>query len=85
MPALLALRSRVAALPSDPVVDEKRQLLDRILQDCLGLSVETVAPAVEIVPGEQLKLHSSAVISSAVPVKLVEVRVPDLGVKNIRS
>ncbi len=81
VPALLALRSRIAALPSDPVVTEKRQLLDRILQACLGLSVETVTPAVEIVPGEQLKLHSSAIIASAVPVKLIEVRVPDLGVK----
>ena len=81
VPALLALRSRIAALPSDPVVIEKRQLLDRILQACLGLTVETVAPAVEIVPGEPLKLHSSAVVSSAVSVKLVEVRVPDLGVK----
>ena len=81
VPALLALRSRVAALPSDPVVSEKHKLLDRILEACLGLTVETVAPAVEIVPGEQLKLHSSAAISSAVPVKLVEVRVPELGVK----
>jgi LmbE family N-acetylglucosaminyl deacetylase len=81
VPALFALRRRVAVLPSDPVVNEKRQLLDRILQACIGLMVETVAPAVEIVPGEQLKLHSSAVVASGVPVKLVEVRVPDLGVK----
>jgi LmbE family N-acetylglucosaminyl deacetylase len=81
VPALLALRSRIAALPSDPVVSEKRQLLDRILQACLGLSVETIAPTVEIVPGEQLELHSSAFISSEVPVKRVEVRVADLGVK----
>ena len=81
VPALLALRSRVAALPSDPVVIEKRQLLDRILQACLGLTVETIAPAVEIVPGEQLKLHNFAVISSEAPVKLIEVRVPGLEVK----
>ena len=81
VPALLALRSRIAALPSDAVVIEKRQLLDRIIQACLGLTVETVAPAVEIVPGEQLKLHISAVVASTVPVKLVEVRVPDLDVK----
>jgi LmbE family N-acetylglucosaminyl deacetylase len=83
VPALLDLRSRIAALPSTPVVQEKRQQLDRILQACLGLKVETVAPAVEIVPGEQLKLHSSAVVASQIPVKLVEVRVPDLDVKKM--
>jgi len=81
VPALLAIRSRIAAVPSDPVVIEKRQLLDRILQSCLGLLIQTIAPAVEIVPGEQLKLHSSVAVTLAVPVKLVEVRVPDLGVK----
>jgi LmbE family N-acetylglucosaminyl deacetylase len=81
VPAILALHSRVAAFPSDPVVIEKRQLLDRILQSCLGLTVETTAPAVEIVPGEQLQLHSLAVISSEVPVKLMEMRVPGFEVK----
>ena len=83
VPALLDLRSRIAALPSTPVVKEKRQQLDRIIQACLGLSISTVAPAVEFVPGEQLKLHISAVIASQVPVKLVEVRVPDLDVKKM--
>jgi LmbE family N-acetylglucosaminyl deacetylase len=83
VPALLDLRNRIAALPSTPVVKEKRQQLDRILEACLGLSVETVAPGVEIVPGEQLKLHISAVVASQVPVKLVEVRVPDLDVKKM--
>jgi LmbE family N-acetylglucosaminyl deacetylase len=83
VPALLDLRSRIAALPSTPVVQEKRQQLDRIFQACLGLKVETVAPAVEIVPGEQLKLHSSAVVASQIPVKLVAMRVPDLDVKKM--
>jgi LmbE family N-acetylglucosaminyl deacetylase len=83
VPALLALRSRIAALPSDLVVNEKHQLLDHIIQACLGLSVESVAAAVEIVPGEQLKLHHSAIITSSVAVKLIEVRVPNLGVKKM--
>lgn len=83
VPALLKLRSQVAALPADPVVNEKRQLLDRILQACLGLSVETIALAVEIVPGEQLKLHYSAVVTSTVPVRLTEVRALTLGVKKL--
>ena len=83
VPALLKLHGQIAALPSDPVVNEKRQLLDRILQACLGLSVATVAPSVEIVPGEQLKLHYSAVVTSSVPVRLVEVRALNLGAKKL--
>jgi LmbE family N-acetylglucosaminyl deacetylase len=82
VPALLKLKSGLTNVWGDPLlIDEKRQLLDHILQACLGLTVQTVAPAVEIVPGEQLKFHSLAVISSEVPVKLMEVRVPELGVK----
>ena len=83
VPALLDLRSHIAALPSTPVVKEKRQQLNRIIQACLGLSITTVAPVVEIVPGEQLKLRINAVIASQIPVKLVEVRVPDFDVKKM--
>ena len=79
VPALLALRRRVAALPSDPVVDDKRQQLDRILQACLGLSVETIAPVAEIVPGEELKFRHHTLVRSKIPVRLLEVRVPKLG------
>jgi LmbE family N-acetylglucosaminyl deacetylase len=79
VPALLAIRSRVAALPSDPVVEDKRRQLDHLLQSCLGLSVETVAPAAEVVPGEPLKLRHNAVVRSDTPVRLLEVRVPSLG------
>ena len=64
VPALLAIRSRLAALPADRVVDEKRQQLDRILQACLGLSVETVVPQAEVVPGETLELHCTATVRS---------------------
>jgi LmbE family N-acetylglucosaminyl deacetylase len=84
VPALLQIKKLLAPLAQDdPVVNEKRRQLDRVLQACLRLSVETVAPAVEIVPGEELKLRHSAVVASDVPVKLVEVRVPNLGVKKL--
>ena len=42
LPALLAIRRRVSALPTDPVVSDKRQQLDGIIQACLGLEVETL-------------------------------------------
>ena len=76
VPTLLKMRSLLAALPADPVLDEKRKQLDRILQDCLGLSVETVAAEAEVVPGEQLNLRHTAVIRSSVPVRWVAIRYP---------
>ena len=71
VPALLVIRAKLAALPKDPVVDEKRAQLDRILQNCLGLTVETTIPNAEVVPGEALIMHSTAMVRSAVPVKWV--------------
>ena len=50
VPALLDIKARLAALAADPVVDEKRRQLDRILQSCLGLSVETAVPATRLSP-----------------------------------
>ena len=76
VPALLALRTRVAALPADPLVADRGALLDRILQDCLGLSVETTVPVAEVVPGEALKMHHAAVVRSSVPVRWAGVRYP---------
>ena len=71
VPALLEIRSRVAALAADPVVEEKRHQLDRLLQDCLGLSVQTTLPEAEVVPGEVLKLTQIATVRSSVPVRWV--------------
>jgi len=76
VPALLAIRSKVIALAKDPVVEEKRAQLDKILQNCLGLTVQTIIPIAEVVPGEELNLHSTAMVRSAVPVKWVGTRYP---------
>ncbi|MEO7415096.1 MAG: PIG-L family deacetylase [Opitutaceae bacterium] len=70
VPALLALRAKLSALKSDnPVVDEKRGLLDRILQHSLGLVVETTTPSAEVVAGETMGMHSRVTLHSGVPVK----------------
>jgi LmbE family N-acetylglucosaminyl deacetylase len=80
VPELLALHGRLAALAAaDPVVDEKRRLLDRILQSCLGLSVETSVPQSEVVPGEALKMRHTAIVRSAIPVRWAAVRYPGGG------
>jgi LmbE family N-acetylglucosaminyl deacetylase len=88
VPALLKLRSELAALPvNDPVVTEKRDQLDRILQACLGLEVQTTISGAEVVPGEKMKLHHSVVllrhpgfggqvIHSSTPVRWVAVHYP---------
>ena len=79
VPALLEIRAKLAALGADPIVEEKRVLLDRVLQSCLGLSVETRVSEPEIVPGEAVALHHTAVVASGVPVRWVAVRYPSMG------
>jgi LmbE family N-acetylglucosaminyl deacetylase len=78
VPALLAIRGRVAALPSDPVVDDRRRQLDRIIVGCLGLTTETSVAQAEVVPGEPLKIHYEIAVHADLPVKLLEVRVANL-------
>ncbi len=68
--------SRVAALPSDPVVLEKRRQLDRAIHGCLGLVVETTGPGAEVVPGEVLHLRHSATVAANVPVRWLSVPTP---------
>jgi hypothetical protein len=79
VPVLLKLRQQLAALPHDPVVDDKRTQLDRILQECLGLSVETTLPNAEVVPGETMHLRHVASLRSGVPVRWVATRFPSIG------
>ncbi len=79
VPALLDLKGRLAKLADDPVVDEKRRQLDRILQACLGLSAQTVVSQREIVPGEPVNLTTTAEVTTAVAVRWEAVRFPSLG------
>jgi LmbE family N-acetylglucosaminyl deacetylase len=76
--ALLAIRSRLSALAAEPVVSDKRRQLDRILQACLGLQVETVVQQPEAVPGETLKMRHTAVVRSRIPVRWTAVRYPSI-------
>jgi LmbE family N-acetylglucosaminyl deacetylase len=79
VPALLKLHHQLAALESsDPLVTEKRKQLDRIVQHCLGLDVETTIPQAEYVPGETLQLDHIATIQTTVPVSWVATRYPSI-------
>lgn len=59
VPAILTLRAKLTAIPDDPLIADKRAQLDRILQACLGLKVETTTTQAEAVPGEKITLHYS--------------------------
>src|SRR5499433_3701833 len=76
VPALLAIRRRLAALPADPLVADKRAQLDRIIQDCVGLEVDTVVDRAEVVPGETVKLRHTAIVRAPFPVRWTAVRYP---------
>ncbi len=80
--ALLKLRSELTALSSqDLIVEEKRAQLDRILQECLGLRVETTIAQSDVVPGEPLKLRFSASCNAkpeSIAVRWLGVRLPEL-------
>ncbi|ATC64005.1 LmbE family protein [Nibricoccus aquaticus] len=78
IPALLEIRSALAALPTDPILADKRAHLDRILTACLGLHWETVIPQAEAVPGETLKLRHTLIARNNFPVRWLATRYPTL-------
>ena len=78
VPALLAIRSRLSMLPVDPVISDKSQQLDRIIEALIGLEVETVVDQPEAVPGETLKMRHTAITRSNFPVRWTAVRYPSI-------
>jgi LmbE family N-acetylglucosaminyl deacetylase len=82
VPELLVLKDELARLTADDsVLNEKRAQLDRILQASLGLEVQTTISQAEVVPGEKMKLHHSAVIHSSIPVHWIAVRYPEVKIE----
>jgi LmbE family N-acetylglucosaminyl deacetylase len=73
---LLEIRKIVAGLGDDPLVVEKRQLLDRIILECAGVVARTTMSKAEVVPGEALGLRSVFRATADVPVRLSLVRTP---------
>ena len=73
VPALLAIRKKLAALKSDFVVEEKRAELDKVLRYCLQLSVESECAKETIVPGETQPASASASLDADIPLRWVAV------------
>ena len=80
--ALLKLRANLAALASSPLVDFKRKQLDKILQECLGLSVATTVPQAEVVAGESLKLNFAVNLAPNRAMHWTGIRFPVTGEKS---
>ena len=75
VPALLAIRRSLSRLPTEPLVSDKRRQLDRILQACLSLEVDTVVDRGEVVPGETVRMrHIASAARPSVPVRWVAMR-----------
>lgn len=81
--ALLDIRKVVAGLGNDPLVLEKRALLDRIILECAGVTAKTTIASSEVVPGERLMMTSEFRVTSRVPVTLGEIRSPGGNVPNV--
>jgi len=71
VPALLKVHAALKSLPKNPVVDEKREQLDRIVAACLGLNARTMIASAEAVPGEKLRMKHVVEVKSEVPVRWI--------------
>lgn len=72
VPALLVLRAKLATLPTDPLIADKRAQLDRIIQSCLGLQITWTTETAEVVPGEKLSMDFTVgVAPTGLPVSYV--------------
>jgi LmbE family N-acetylglucosaminyl deacetylase len=80
VPALLAIRSKVAALPTDPLVSAKRNQLDRVLQACLGISVTTTIDQAEVAAGQTISVNFEVALRGSklnIPVRWTAVKFPN--------
>lgn len=82
VPALLEIHDKLAALPPDPLVADKRRQLDRIIAACAGLQVSGELDRAEVVPGEKLRVTTTirtsvdvAVPAPGAPIRKGETRV----------
>ena len=71
VPALLDLKTQLGTTPLGYEFQKRKSdRLDRIVQDCLGLYLETTVSQADVVPGEKVKYHHLAILRSeaSVPV-----------------
>ncbi len=67
--ALIAIDGILDRWPDDPLTLAKRRQLHALIIGCVGLYTETTVAEAEVVPGETLTLHHTAVVRSDFPVQ----------------
>lgn len=74
VPALVAVRARIQALPPSVWKERKLTEVNELIQDCLGLFVEVVSDDQQVSPGQWTKLSLEVINRSAQPVQLTRIQ-----------
>ena len=77
MPALLAARAALDALPDVPRVRDARSGFERVIPATAGLFVRATSPSAAIVPGQATELSVEVVLRRPAEIKLLRVGFPD--------
>ncbi len=76
VPALIILHRKLAALPLDPLITDKRTQLDRIIASCLGLEVAATIDRPEVVPGEKIQVTTTTRLTRGAGKSITHVNSP---------
>ncbi len=74
IPRLLEIRKAIMALPPSVWRNRKDNEINTLIQDCLGLFVETTAHEFSASPGEKIKTTFEIINRSGVPLSLTEIK-----------
>jgi len=66
---LLKLKMHLSKLPDESLVAEKGEQLDKLLRECLGMTIATTVSNAEMIPGETARLHAQVTVTSKIPVR----------------
>jgi hypothetical protein len=77
LPALLAARTALDALPDGPRVQDARTSLERVIAATAGLFVRATSPSGAIVPGQTAELTTELVLRRPAAIKLARLGFPD--------
>ena len=85
IPQLLTIRKAIAALPSSVWKTRKQNEVDQVIQDCLGLYVETTANVFWSSPGEKVKTSFEIINRSNAEVALSDINSKQLSFDSMAS
>ena len=77
LPALLAARTTLEALPDGPRLQEARDSVERVIAATAGLFVRATSPSAAIVPGQTTELTTELVLRRPAAIKLARLGFPD--------